>query len=237
MEAAAAVSEHRAARGRRDEFAERRDAVLQRHLTRRASCAVACAPAEWRREGRTRERCLRAPPQAPGLPLLRSGRRVSGWPSACEPCAPPSVKDGRADARHQSVLRGFGGGGSLPTGWVEAGGSEAGKVSSTSWSSAACSGFCEACAGRLTGPSGSPPRRFTWALSMCASWLNRQKNACSRLKFPPGGTRYRLSRYGTARNVGASSDCRTKPEARAALTRIGRPTSIVVATAGFGSRS
>src|SRR3954454_10158899 len=47
---------------------------------------------------------------------------------------------------------------------------------------------------------------------------DRQKNACFRLKFLRRGTHYRLSRYDTGRNVGASSDCSTKPEARAALT-------------------
>jgi hypothetical protein len=56
-------------------------------------------------------------------------------------------------------------------------------------------------------------------------------------KVPVRGTRYRLSRYETARKTGWPSNCNTKPDARAALTRNGRPTSIVVATAGLGSRS
>src|SRR5690349_19161211 len=61
MEAPAAVAEHRAARRRRDQLAERRDAILQRHVIR-ASSRGACEPAGWRRAGRMRGTCPRVLP-------------------------------------------------------------------------------------------------------------------------------------------------------------------------------
>src|SRR3954454_16535989 len=169
------------------------------------SNAVRDAPAGWLRERLNPETSLpgllRVP--VPAHWTWPAGR--SPWsirPASFPPWAPLPVSFDNPPWR-QSALRGFGGGGSLPVGCVdgggagggggalpvgcvEAGGSEAGNVSSTSWSSKDCSGSCEASFGRLTGPSASPPRFFTWALSMGVLLTRsvRESNHKVRGKFP-----------------------------------------------------
>src|SRR4051812_29651691 len=87
MKTPPAIAEHGPAGGGRDQLAERRDAILQRHVIR-ASCPAVCAQAEWRRAGRRPGTCppglLRVRPRV----LCPSNRPVMACPS-CGPCAPP----------------------------------------------------------------------------------------------------------------------------------------------------